>query len=1007
MPPRTTKKSLSSERKCVFCNLSEDNELKYGKIYERDGIVTHYYCLLLSSNMQQRGRDEDGILGFLTIDIEKELKRGRRLVCSYCKKTGATLGCCNRKCKKVFHYPCGIKDNTLHQFYDQYKSFCVLHRPKQNIDAQTNSESPEHPICYICYDTVNRENIYQTLWAPCCKKNAWFHRDCVQQLALSAGYFFKCPLCNNKKAFQNAMLESGIFVPSQDASWELVPNAFQELLYRHNKCDAKKCLCPNGREYTSSNARWELVLCRTCGSQGIHMECGNLRWINPTWDCDECSAILNRNGTYQNSNHNRTLINDEISTQIFNEGSSETDDDSSDSDISVGTEKPITEENSLNEKAIVLRPGPRSAKLKQLEQHIKTNTIQKSIAETSLAELTNILNDQQAHHSFPDEISSHNLIESTSSINIEAKITDDDSSSKVQSNIEEDVILLDSDDDNEIKEQTISSMNNKMPLSNDNTDCTISYMNIKISDVTSLPAEVFASVPETSLPYDTSLIQPQTNTSTYLMKRKADSSDVVSMIVKRINDSIDSPESTVKKTKMDNIYNIPVSSTPKLPPVQSTSVLRGVTGSSYRNGVSLAKAAIVAFNGKEFVVPLDTSAPTPTSSITIPTQQNVSKYPGGRCCADNGVGKSSKARSSNNNACSSRNTHTRIDRTRLMQKNVLLRDLKFRVCSNNTITIMYRDNLTMNIAVDAKKERKTVNNYSFNCTKDDSKRTSRVRGLNPQNCNTKTTDGLCHVKNIESLVSSKCDRASDVGDTCLLPKDSTHFLANGNLNNLCKYQQKEAAKENLVPDVFDQSNNVNADKLSSPERINRRFRYEKHNENNIVTSRKFNNYMSVTSNPGTSRDELRKLSHSNVNQRHFTTSSNIISKGNRKMMNRRRKSVSSYFNQKDLRCHVSIDLNRIQSIVDKIPNLELKKNNHMKDENIDDIKLCSLLAMNEHKPFKSLRRCKSESNISSLCNNNLSWNCNNYLLEIDLIDLQKRKKAKRKKRIDNKRDCVR
>lgn len=46
MPPKTTKKSLSSERKCVFCNLSEDNELKYGKIYERDGIVTHYYCLV-------------------------------------------------------------------------------------------------------------------------------------------------------------------------------------------------------------------------------------------------------------------------------------------------------------------------------------------------------------------------------------------------------------------------------------------------------------------------------------------------------------------------------------------------------------------------------------------------------------------------------------------------------------------------------------------------------------------------------------------------------------------------------------------------------------------------------------------------------------------------------------------------------------------------------------------------------------------------------------------------
>lgn len=32
---------------------------------------------------------------------------------------------------------------------------------------------------------------------------------------MSAGYFFKCPLCNDKKLFQKAMLEFGIFIPSQ------------------------------------------------------------------------------------------------------------------------------------------------------------------------------------------------------------------------------------------------------------------------------------------------------------------------------------------------------------------------------------------------------------------------------------------------------------------------------------------------------------------------------------------------------------------------------------------------------------------------------------------------------------------------------------------------------------------------------------------------------------------------------------------------------------------------
>lgn len=40
----------------------------------------------------------------------------------------------------------------------------------------------------------------------------------------------------------------------RDASWELEPNAFQELLYRHDRCDAVTCLCPKGRTYTSMNA---------------------------------------------------------------------------------------------------------------------------------------------------------------------------------------------------------------------------------------------------------------------------------------------------------------------------------------------------------------------------------------------------------------------------------------------------------------------------------------------------------------------------------------------------------------------------------------------------------------------------------------------------------------------------------------------------------------------------------------------------------------------------------
>jgi hypothetical protein len=38
---------------------------------------------------------------------------------------------------------------------------------------------------------------------------------------------------------------------AQDAEWETEENAFNELLQRHDSCDAKDCLCPDGRKYVT------------------------------------------------------------------------------------------------------------------------------------------------------------------------------------------------------------------------------------------------------------------------------------------------------------------------------------------------------------------------------------------------------------------------------------------------------------------------------------------------------------------------------------------------------------------------------------------------------------------------------------------------------------------------------------------------------------------------------------------------------------------------------------
>ncbi|XP_050494230.1 putative uncharacterized protein DDB_G0282133 isoform X2 [Bombus huntii] len=470
----------SKHRICCFCRLSENNELEFGKFYEDGEIVTHYYCLLLSSNMQQRGKDDEGILGFLKTDIKKEISRGKRLVCSYCKKAGATLGCCNVKCKKIFHYPCGLRAGTLNQFFDEFRSYCIKHRPKQKIDARVKIElsKTNKVVCCICYDEVDPYDTVGTMWAPCCKKNAWFHRKCVQQLAMSAGYFFKCPLCNNKNLFQKAMSEFGIFIPSQDASWELVPNAFEELLYRHDQCNAPICLCPKGRKYTSCNAKWELALCRTCGSQGTHMACGQLKWANPVWECRECISILGKSKVTASSSTTKDTLQN---VSDFKD---------SDSDISVGKDSPIpfTSSSPLISSAsqspiVKQRPGPRSFKLRQLkliEEMQNNNKYQTNENINTMLDPTNV-----EKHSLQSTSTKESFMSVSNSVTASMFHNYEDSSnssiwhSKSQLDKQVDIVTLDSDDDI-IEASNFISLNNVFIEANESENCLSSFKRNKV-----------------------------------------------------------------------------------------------------------------------------------------------------------------------------------------------------------------------------------------------------------------------------------------------------------------------------------------------------------------------------------------------------------------------------------------------------------------------------------------------------------------------------------------------
>ncbi|KAK2517614.1 hypothetical protein Q9233_013049, partial [Columba guinea] len=163
--------------------------------------------------------------------------------CFVCSESGATITCQETGCNRSFHFPCALEGECVTQFLPQYRSYCWEHRPQQELQA-----APENTACLICLEPVEDRTSYGTMVCPECQ-HAWFHRGCIQGQASGAGIScFQCPLCRDKDRFVPEMLTLGIRVPLRMPLWEN-NNAYADLGDRHSRCDARECLCPQGREH--------------------------------------------------------------------------------------------------------------------------------------------------------------------------------------------------------------------------------------------------------------------------------------------------------------------------------------------------------------------------------------------------------------------------------------------------------------------------------------------------------------------------------------------------------------------------------------------------------------------------------------------------------------------------------------------------------------------------------------------------------------------------------------
>ncbi|XP_041574693.2 PHD finger protein 7 [Taeniopygia guttata] len=274
------------EPACMLCRRAEADPDICGDKLEKRGFCAHVFCLFFATDFFGEENDRAGLMGFLARDIQNVVRRAAKKRCCVCGQSGATIMCCMQGCDRWFHLPCAKDGGCVTQYIPFPSSFCPEHRPEQDVEA-----TPEPGTdCPICMEPVEDRKTFRTLVCPACKR-AWFHRDCIQGQAISAGYLcLQCPLCRDVEQFLTEMFILGIRIPLRLPTWE-DNDAFADLEERHSRCNARDCLYPGGREEAEEEGPWELLLCSSCAAEGTHRRCSGLRNRVQSWECDSCAGL--------------------------------------------------------------------------------------------------------------------------------------------------------------------------------------------------------------------------------------------------------------------------------------------------------------------------------------------------------------------------------------------------------------------------------------------------------------------------------------------------------------------------------------------------------------------------------------------------------------------------------------------------------------------------------------------------------------------------------------------
>ncbi|XP_033001223.1 histone-lysine N-methyltransferase SETDB2-like [Lacerta agilis] len=119
-------------RQCAFCPDDEECAIMY--VAEGQNLAVHQDCLLYSSGFveSEEHNPENLDIRFDVASVTSEIKRGKRLICNFCRKKGATVGCEIKNCRRSYHYFCALCDDAAietDEIQGIYRVFCPNHDP--------------------------------------------------------------------------------------------------------------------------------------------------------------------------------------------------------------------------------------------------------------------------------------------------------------------------------------------------------------------------------------------------------------------------------------------------------------------------------------------------------------------------------------------------------------------------------------------------------------------------------------------------------------------------------------------------------------------------------------------------------------------------------------------------------------------------------------------------------------------------------------------------------------